>query len=155
MVKVFTISSVGSTFAFRKRWGQIDWRSLGEFSWRKTNLEQCCIQLTLHSQFVSLSFTDIHVTPWTVPPRKRSPQTAHGRIIGPPQPNIAAIPGPPLLLTVSPAADCGLFAIAFATALAYGEQPGRCLLDQNKVRQHLLKSAGGGDDTTPIEEKSA
>ena len=33
-----------------------------------------------------------------------------------------------------PAADCGLFAIAFATALAYGEQPGLCLLDQNKVR---------------------
>ena len=31
---VFTvpsISHIGSTFAFRKRWGQIDWRSLGEF----------------------------------------------------------------------------------------------------------------------------
>ena len=25
------------------------------------------------------------VTPWTVPPRKRSPRTAHGRIIGPPR----------------------------------------------------------------------
>ena len=35
--------------------------------------------------------------------------------------------------------DCGLFAIAFATALADGEQPGRCLFDQNKMRQHLLK----------------
>ena len=38
-----------------------------------------------------------------------------------------------------PAADCGLFAIAFATAHAstahaYGEQPGHCLFDQNKVR---------------------
>jgi len=62
---------------------------------------------------------------------------------------------PPLLLTVPPAADCGLFAIAFATALAYGEQPRHCLFDQNEVRQHLLKSAGGGDDTTPIEEESA
>ena len=30
-----------------------------------------------------------------------------------------------------------------------------CLLDQNKVRQHLLKSEGGGDDTTPIEEELA
>jgi len=95
-----------------------------------------------------------NVTPWTVPPRKWSPRTAHGRIIGPPGPNIAAILGPPLLPTVPPAADCSLFAIASATALAYGEQPGRCLLDQNKVRQHLLKSAGGEDDTT-IEEESA
>ena len=81
--------------------------------------------------------------------------TVHGGIIGPPGPNIAAIPGSPLLPTVPPAADCGLFTIAFATVLAYGEQPGRCLLDQNKVRQHLLKSAGGGDDTTPIGEESA
>ena len=95
------------------------------------------------------------VTLWTVPPRKRSPWTAHGRIIGPPRPNITAIPVPPLLPTVPPAAACSLFAIAFATALAYGEQPGRCLLDQNKVRQHLLKSEGGGDDTTPIEEELA
>jgi len=39
-----------------------------------------------------------------------------------------------------PAADCGLFAIAFATALAYGEQPGHCPFNQNKVRQHQLKS---------------
>ena len=63
----------------------------------------------------------------------------------------------PLLPTVPPAADCSLFAIAFATALAYGEQPGHCLFDQIKVRQHQLTSlqALRGDDTTPIEEKSA
>jgi len=88
-----------------------------------------------------------HVTPWTVPPRKWSPRTVHGRIIGPPGPNIAAIPGPPLLPTVPPAADCGLFAIAFATALAYGEQPGHCPFNQNKVRQHQLKSLQDGEMT--------
>ena len=25
------VTHTGSTFAFRKRWGQIDWRSLGEY----------------------------------------------------------------------------------------------------------------------------
>jgi len=70
----------------------------------------------------------------------QSPWTVHGRIIGPPGPNIAAIPSPSLLPTVPPVADCGLFTIAFATVLAYGEQPGHCLFNQNKVRQHLLKS---------------
>ena len=82
-----------------------------------------------------------HVTPWTVPPPKWSPWTVHGRIIGPPGPNIAAIPGPPLLPTVPPAADCGLFAIAFATALAYGEQPGRCLLYIIRSKQGEATSA--------------
>ena len=46
--------------------------------------------------------------------------------------------------TVPRAADCGL---AFATALAYGEQLGHCLFDQNKVRQHLLKSLQEGEMT--------
>ena len=46
-----------------------------------------------------------------------------------------------------PAADFGLFAIAFATALAYGEQPGHCPFNQNKVRQHQLKSLQDGEMT--------
>ena len=84
----------------------------------------------------------------------KRPQSAAGETVSSRGgPGMAAIFGPPA--ADSPpgcAADCsqGLFAIAFATALAYGEQPGRCLSDQNKVRQHLMKSAGGGDDTTPI-----
>ena len=52
------------------------------------------------------------------------------------------MPGPP-----TPAAECDLLAIAFATALACGEQPGHCLFDQNKVRQHLLKSLQEGEMT--------
>ena len=36
--------------------------------------------------------------------------------------------------------DCGLFAIAHATALALGEQPGNYLYDQPKMRKHLYKS---------------
>lgn len=35
--------------------------------------------------------------------------------------------------------DCGLFAIAFATALALGKQPGQYRFDQTKMRQHLCK----------------
>ena len=60
--------------------------------------------------------------------------------------------GPPgCRLRLQPFRNCN----AFFTALAYGDTPGRCLLDQNKVRQHLIEYAGGGDDTTPIEEESA
>ena len=33
--------------------------------------------------------------------------------------------------------DCGLFAIAFATALALGKHPGQYLFDQGKMRRHL------------------
>ena len=58
----------------------------------------------------------------------------------------------PLLPTVPPAADCGHLAIAFATALAYGEQPGRCPFNQNKVRQHQLKSLQDGE-MTPLPSK--
>jgi len=71
----------------------------------------------------------------------------------PPGPNIAAIPVPPLVPTVLHAADCGLFAIAFATALAYGEQPGHCLLDHNKMREHLLKPLQEGE-MTPLPLKN-
>ena len=35
--------------------------------------------------------------------------------------------------------DCGLFAIAFATALVHGEHPGKFLFNQDSMRQHLIK----------------
>lgn len=35
--------------------------------------------------------------------------------------------------------DCGLFAIAFATALAFGEHPGQYVFDQQQMRRHLWK----------------
>ena len=35
--------------------------------------------------------------------------------------------------------DCGLFAIAFATAIVLGKQPGLLLFEQSKMRQHLKK----------------
>ena len=35
--------------------------------------------------------------------------------------------------------DCGLFSIAFATALVFGEQPGYFLFEQTKMRAHLLQ----------------
>ena len=96
------------------------------------------------------------VTPWTVPPRKWSPRTVHGRIIGPLGPNIAAIPGPPLLPTVPPAADCSLFAIAFchSTCIWRTAWTLPVLLKQGEATSAEV-SAGGGDDTTPIEEESA
>ena len=36
--------------------------------------------------------------------------------------------------------DCGLFAIAFATAIVNGIPPGKYVLDQAKMRQHLYES---------------
>ena len=36
--------------------------------------------------------------------------------------------------------DCGLFAIAFATALANGVQPGHCVFKQSEMRKHLIRS---------------
>ena len=43
--------------------------------------------------------------------------------------------------------DCGLFVIAFATALVHGEQPGRFLFVQDKMRRHLLKCLQEGELT--------
>ena len=43
--------------------------------------------------------------------------------------------------------DCGLFAIAFATALTYGSQPGLFLFDQEKMRRHLRKCFEDGQIT--------
>ena len=39
----------------------------------------------------------------------------------------------------SGAYDCGLFSIAFATALVLEEQPGAFLFNQQKMRAHLIK----------------
>ena len=33
--------------------------------------------------------------------------------------------------------DCGLFAVAFATALVHGQQPGKFMFDQQAMRKHL------------------
>ena len=35
--------------------------------------------------------------------------------------------------------DCGLFAVAFVTALAFNKQPGQYLFDQQQMRKHLWK----------------
>lgn len=40
--------------------------------------------------------------------------------------------------------DCGLYAIAFATAIAFGDDPGLCLFDQEKMRQHLYHCLEAG-----------
>ena len=39
----------------------------------------------------------------------------------------------------SGAADCGIFSIAFATALMFNRQPGEFFFDQDKMRSHLIK----------------
>ena len=39
----------------------------------------------------------------------------------------------------SGAADCGIFSIAFATALVFNRQPGEFFFDQDKMRSHLIK----------------
>ena len=41
-------------------------------------------------------------------------------------------------------ADCGLFAIAFVTALSHGLHPGACIFEQNLMRSHLLKCFENG-----------
>ena len=41
-------------------------------------------------------------------------------------------------------ADCGIFAIAFATALSYGLHPGSYIFDQKLMRSHLLKCFQNG-----------
>ncbi len=43
--------------------------------------------------------------------------------------------------------DCGLFAIAYATALVLGKQPGNFLFDQEKIRPHLLNCFEDGHIT--------
>ena len=43
------------------------------------------------------------------------------------------------------AVDCGLFAIAFATAIAFGYKPELLSFDQNKMRKHLLSCLTSGE----------
>ena len=40
--------------------------------------------------------------------------------------------------------DCGLFAIAFATALASGNDPGQLFFDQSSMRHHLIQCIEAG-----------
>ena len=39
----------------------------------------------------------------------------------------------------SGSSDCGLFAVAFATAIVFGKQPGLFSFDQSQMREHLKK----------------
>ena len=39
----------------------------------------------------------------------------------------------------SGSSDCGLFAVAFATAIVFGKQPGLFYFDQSQMREHLIK----------------
>lgn len=40
--------------------------------------------------------------------------------------------------------DCGIFSIAFATAVAYGIDPATCFFDQRKMRRHLYYCLSAG-----------
>ena len=88
------------------------------------------------------------VTPWTVSPRKRSPLTIHGRIIGSPQTkyhsNTCSLPvvdGPP----------AAIFSIASAVAMAIEKRTAWTLpFNQNTRRQHLVKSLQEGE-MTPLD----
>jgi len=62
---------------------------------------------------------------------------------GPPGPNFTAIPGPPLLQTVAS------LQLPLPQRLHIEDSLGHCLFDQNKMRQHLLKSLQEGE-MTPI-----
>ena len=75
------------------------------------------------------------VTPWMVPPQKRSPRTVRSRIIGPPRPNIAAIPGPPLPRMVPPLAWCS----ARVSRLTSG--PGRIKLSMQSILGWVFKAS--------------
>ena len=43
--------------------------------------------------------------------------------------------------------DCGLFSLAFATSLAYGDNPTKIFFDENSMRPHLLKCIEQGKVT--------
>ena len=52
--------------------------------------------------------------------------------------------------------DCGLFSIAFATALANGVQPGECIFKQKEMRRHLYKCPSRGElSMFPLVKKNA
>ena len=50
--------------------------------------------------------------------------------------------------------DCGLFAVAFATAVAHGKDPLQCTFDQSHMRQHLHKCLSR-KRLTPFPEKKS
>ena len=51
--------------------------------------------------------------------------------------------------------DCGVFAIAFATALCHGTSPAQLLFDESKMRHHLLKCLEQGCFTMfPVRQRS-
>ena len=91
------------------------------------------------------------------PPSKVVPQTVHSRIMNRyPRTKYHSHTCSPLCCQQSPAADCGLFAIAFATMLAYGEQSWTLPVRSKQVEATSAEvSTGREDDTTPIEEESA
>jgi len=43
--------------------------------------------------------------------------------------------------------DCGIYAIAYATALCFGKSPGLLRLDDSKMRAHLIKCLEQGEFT--------
>ncbi len=43
--------------------------------------------------------------------------------------------------------DCGLFVIAYATALVHGEHPGKFLFNQDSMREHLMQCIERGEMT--------
>lgn len=49
--------------------------------------------------------------------------------------------------------DCGLYAIAFATSIAFGDNPGSCLFDTQKMRRHLYHCLEAGK-LEPFPQKS-
>ena len=52
----------------------------------------------------------------------------------------------------SETSECGIFAIAFATALAYGENPTKYLFDRSEMRSHLTMFGTGTNDHVPIQK---
>jgi len=122
----------------------------------------CCHDRTSSTDLVSLhrdsTLFEEHrpVTPWTVPPRKQSPWTAHGRIIGPPRPNIAAIPGPPPTANGPPSCRLRPFHNCLCHSACIWRTAWTLPVRSKQGKATFAEvSAGGGDDTTPIEEESA
>ena len=50
--------------------------------------------------------------------------------------------------------DCGLFAVAYATSAAHGQDPAKCTYDQKQIRQHLYRCLCNGK-ITPFPLKSS
>ena len=50
-----------------------------------------------------------------------------------------------VLLQRTGSADCGLFALASATALAHGKEPGSLVFERKEMRPHLIKCLEAGE----------